>query len=227
MKSYTCDSGRVFRAGIAGAMLLCCVAEVQALETVPLLPEGPSKTLLQKKKPIYAETSGSVPVNFKAALQVLLDPAFMTNVQEAYNTMIDDDGKPEFSIQQTSSNTYFYVNRKNERTDITEVLRKQNSETEIDIVLYSAGRRSFGKFQSVIHIRVEQESESVTRYTAAVYAYPENAVSRFLVRHLGLVERYFRKKTRNLTAMITTITSGLCEEAVAEEKAGESEGITS
>ncbi len=190
---------------------LLCVAKVQALETLPLLPEeGPSKELLESKKPILAETSGSVPVNFNDALQVLLDPNFMNNVQNAYNTMIDDDGKPEFSIQQTSSNTYYYVNRKNERTDITEVMRKQNAETEIDIVLYSVGKRSFGKFQSVIHIQVTQESPSVTNYTAAVYAYPENGVSRFFVRHLGLVDRYFRKKTAHLSAMVTTIVCGLC-----------------
>ena len=194
---------------------LFAAAAGQALETVQLLPTGPSRALLEGKKPILAEMHGVVPVNFGEALSVLRHPQFIHHVQQAYNERIDDDGIPEFTIQQASTNTYFYVNRKGERTDITEILRQQAADSEFDMILHSTGRRSFGQYQAVIHIQVTAAGEEESDYTAMVYAYPENAVSRFFARHLGLVERYFRKKTVQLTSMITTITLNLCEKNAA------------
>lgn len=196
------------------ALLCQLVVPALALDTVALLEAGPSKELLQGKKPIKAEAKGSAPVNFDAALQVLRHPDFIANVQDAYCKLIDDDGTPEFTIQQTSTNTYFYVNRKDERTDISEVMRKKTSEESFDIILYSAGKRFFGKYQALIHIHVTKDGENKSTYVASVYAYPENAVSRFFVRHLGLVERYFKKKTGHMTEIVTTITCSLCEEDV-------------
>ena len=195
-------------------LLWQCVVPVLALDTLALLEAGPSKTLLEDKKPIYAEAKGSVPVNFDAALQVLRHPDFITHVQDAYCELIDEDGTPEFTIQKTSTNTYFYVNRKDERTDITEVLRRETAEGCFDIILYSAGKRSFGKYQALIHIQVVKDGKNKSHYVAAVYAYPENAFSRFFARHLGLVERYFKKKTGQMTGIVTTITCSLCEEEV-------------
>lgn len=181
------------------------------LDTLALLEAGPSKTLLENKKPIYAETGGQVPVNYEQALEVLQDPGLMVNVQDAYCRLIDEDGEPEFSIRQTSSNAYFYVNRKGERTDITEVIRRETSDSSFDIVYFSAGQRFFGEYQALIHVRITAEEESNTRYTASVYAYPENAVSRFFARRLGLVKRYFKKKTEHMTEIITAISCSLCE----------------
>ncbi len=208
---YAMKRGNIgFRASLA-FLCLILAEPAFALDTMSLLGEGPARELLEGKKPIFVETSGIVPVNFNQALGVLRHPAFMTNVQTAYNEMIDDDGKPEFTIQQTSTNTYFYVNRKGERTDITELARRQTSASCFDIVLYSAGKRSFGNYQAVIHVQVVAEGENASRYVAMVHAYPENAVSRFFARHLGLIERYFNKKTSLLSTMISTITLGLCE----------------
>ena len=185
-------------------------AAAQPLDTMALLDEGPSRTLLEGKKPIYAETSGRVPVNYSQALEILQQPGFMNNVQEAYTNLIDEDGTPEFTIQQTSANCYFYVNRKWERTDITEIMRRNTSADRFDIILYSTGQRFFGNYEALIHVRVKADGEGASTYVAAVYAYPENAVSRFFARHLGLVDRYFRKKTVHMTDMITTITCSLC-----------------
>ena len=197
-------------------LLWLFVVPVLALDTLGLLKAGPSKTLLQDKKPIYAEAKGSAPVNFDAALKVLRHPDFITRIQDAYCELIDDDGIPEFTIQQTSSNTCFYVNRKGERTDITELLRRETAEGCFDIILYSVGKRFFGKYQALIHIQVTKDGKNKSRYVAAVYAYPENAVSRFFARHLGLVERYFKKKTGQMTGIVTAITCSLCENTPAD-----------
>jgi len=198
------------------------VSSAQALDTLSLLGDGPSRTLLVMKKPIYAETTGSVPVKFPDALVVFEQPDLLQSVQDAYCELIAENGKPEFTIEQTSTNTYFYINRKNERTDITEVLRERTSETAVDVIYYSVGERFFGKYEAVIHVQITDDDGEHTHYTASVYAYPENAFSRFFARRLGLVERFFRNKTSEMTGLITQITYNLCggvdgESTVAQE----------
>ena len=185
----------------------------QALDTIALLPDGPSKHLLEKKKPIYAETCGAVPVGFSDALVVFGKPTLLQDVQDAYRAQIAKDHEPEFSIQQASSNAYYYVNKDKERTDITEVLRKKTSDSTYDIVYYSTGKRFFGKYEAVIHVRICANGEDKTSYLAVVYAYPENAFSRFFARHLKVVERYFTKKTGQMTEIVTAISCSLCSKA--------------
>lgn len=196
---------------------------VKALDTLVLLPAGPSKALLENKKPIYAETSGEVQVDYAQALNVMDEPGLLQNVQDAYCKLIAKDGTPEFTIQQCSSNTYFYVNKDGERTDIAEVLRKKTSGSTFDIVYYSAGKRFFGRYEAVIHVQISDDGDAGSRYVASVYAYPENAFSRFFARHLGLVDRYFKKKTGEMTGIITTITCSLCDEKSAQPGREENE----
>ncbi|MDF7800814.1 hypothetical protein P4C99_15170 [Pontiellaceae bacterium B1224] len=190
----------------------------EALDTLSLLDDGPSKSLLENKKPIYAEISGRVPVEFSDALTVFEMPDFLQRVQDEYGNQIDDEESPEFVINQTSSNTYFYVNRKGERTDITEELRKKTSDETIDLILYSYGKRSFGKYRSLVHIQVSDDGHGGSRYAASIYAYPENAFSRFFVRHLGLIERYFKNKTDEMTELFTDIICSLCSKGDEEKK---------
>ena len=59
-------------------------------------------------------------------------------------------------------------------------------------------------------MQLTQEGEGNTRYTASVYAYPENMLSRFFARSLNLVDGYFKKKTAHMTEIITTISCSLC-----------------
>ncbi len=188
------------------------VASARALDTVALLPDGgPSRELLESKKPIYAETQGEVEVDFSNALVVFAGSNLLQEVQEAYCTLIAKDHTPEFTIRQHSANTYFYVNKDGERTDIKEVVRRQTSENTFDIVYYSTGKRFFGDYQAVIHVRISGGDGKSSHYTASVYAYPENMISRFFARRLGLVERFFKGKTQEMTGIITTIFCNLCE----------------
>lgn len=175
-----------------------------------MLPEGESKSLLASKKSINANAEGVVPIKFSKAMEVYAQDALLTRVQTAYCDLLAEGGVPEFTISQSSSNTYFYVNNEGQRTDITEVMRRKTSEDTFDIILYSAGRRFFGDYQAVVHVQLTDAGNDETHYSAIVYAYPENAVSRFFARHLGLVERYFKKKTCHMTEIITTISCSLC-----------------
>ncbi|MBN2161967.1 MAG: hypothetical protein JXR25_08375 [Pontiellaceae bacterium] len=192
---------------------------VRALDTVVLLQNGSSKTLLEQKDPILAEAAGTVPVPFSKALVLIETPTLLNDVQNAYRGLMMDEGEePEFTIQQNSTNTYFYVNRDGERTDITEVLRRRTAENAFDIVYYSKGERFFGDYQAVIHVQVSPSGATNSTYAASVYAYPENAVSRFFARRLGLVKRFFKKKTAEMSGIITAITCSLCDQ-VPEESA--------
>lgn len=195
-----------------GILAICCFSSQYslALDTLALLESGPSKMLLESKKPIYAETQGSVPIRFSRALDVLQQPELMTNVQRAYCELIAEGGTPEFTINQTSTNTYYYINKDGERTDITEVLKRKTSDTTFDMVLYSAGQRFFGNYQALIHVQIVDVGNGSVSYVSSVYAYPENAVSRFFARHLGLVNRYFKSKTSQMTDIITAISCRLC-----------------
>jgi hypothetical protein len=193
-----------------------------ALDTLSLLSPGTAKQLLENEKAIHATASGEVPVSFTQALDVLKQPDFMNSVQKAYVEKVIDDEKPEFSIIQTSTNAYHYVNRKGERTDVVELMRRQTRGDSFDIILYSWGKRSFGKYQAVIHVQVLADGKGQCRYDSSVYAYPENVVSRFFARHLGLVERYFTKKTKHLSEMIAVIACRLCGNTEPVLQAGSS-----
>ncbi|MDZ8120195.1 hypothetical protein [Pontiella agarivorans] len=223
MKNCKHDRCRMIRGALGFAVLLCGIS-VRALETLPLLPDGASKTLLESRNPIYCETEGRVPVDYAQALKVYAHPDLLVNVQAAYSEHVLKEGAPEFSIQQTAEKKFHYVNRKKERTDISEIFRRETSDTTFDIILYSSGKRFFGNYQAVIHVQLLDCGDAGVGYVASVYAYPENAVSRFFSRHLGLVEKYFNKKTGHLTEMITVISRSLCEQAAVAQDEPEERG---
>lgn len=198
------------RRGIGVLVVWAAVLPVFALDTLSLLGEGPARQLLQGKKAIRAETDGRVPVGFDQALAVLSQSNLLDRIQREYRELLAENETPEFIINQTSSNTYFYVNQKGERTDLVELLRQPASDGAFDIVLYSAGNRFFGYYQAVIHIRLFSNGTGGSNYQAVVYAYPENAFSRFFARHFNLVERYFAKKTGQMAGIVTAIGCSLC-----------------
>jgi len=193
------------------AILLILSAPVFALST-PDTKEFVSDDLscaLMEQKFIYAETGGAVPVSFCSAVSVLHQPAFLTRVQEEYEKMLPAGKLPEFTVQQSSTNAWFYINKKQERTDIAQVASRITGADTFDLAYYTHGRRFFGMYQALIHVRLTGSGNS-TDYTVAVYAYPENGFSRFFARHLKLVERYFHSKTAEISAIAVQISTRLC-----------------
>jgi hypothetical protein len=177
-------------------------------ETEGLVSDDLSRTLLAKEF-IYAETGGNVPVDIGSAITLLRQPSFLTRVQEEYESLLPPGKQPEFTVQQSATNSWFYINKKQERTDIIEVASREGADDTFDLAYYTEGRRFFGFYQALIHVQLTGEDES-TRYTVAVYAYPENLVSRFFARHLNLVERYFRSKTDEISVLAAQISTRLC-----------------
>ncbi len=124
--------------------------------------------------------------------------------------MLPPGKRPEFTVQQSSSNTWFFINGNQERTDIAEVAGRLTGADTFDLAYYTQGRRFFGHYQALIHIRLTGAGDS-TAYTVAVYAYPENGFSRFFARHLQLVEKYFRSKTSEISELAVQISTKLCD----------------
>ncbi len=186
------------------------VSALELPETAALVTDGLSRALLEKKF-IFAETGGTVPVSIQSAVSILEQPAFLTRVQEEYERLLPPGKRPEFTVRQSATNAWFYINKKQERTDITEVLVRRNGVDTFDLVYYTHGCRFFGSYQALIHIRLTGDGNA-TGYTVAVYAYPENDFSRFFARHLQLVERYFRSKTGEISEVAVQISLRLCRE---------------
>ena len=132
------------------------------------------------------------------------------NVQRTYARMLPAGQKPEFVIRQASTNTYYYVNKYGERSDIRELLRRADTSESIRCAYQVRGRRFFGLFEAVIQIEARRVSGGTTSYTVDVYARPEVTVTRFLARHLPLADLYFQRKTRE----VVTLVVGIVRESV-------------
>ncbi len=195
------------------AILLMSSTSVFALstpDTRELVSDDLSRALLEREF-IYAETDGTVPVTFCSAISVLQEPSFLDRVQEEYERTLPPGSRPEFTVQRSATNAWYYINKKQERTDITEVADRVTGADTFDLAYYTQGRRFFGTYQALIHVRLAR-SGNETGYTVAVYAYPENSFCRFFARHLNLVEKYFREKTGEISETAVRISTRLCRE---------------
>jgi hypothetical protein len=154
-----------------------------------------------KKKPLTLEAGGETDIPFRKALDFFEKGDILVLVQKEYAAMLEPGKEPEFTIEQTSSNVYQYVNIENEKSVIREVYREYSSTGDFHLVYYAYGERFFGDFQSVIHVAAAECSNPGTTYDVTVYAHPENRFLRFVVRHIGVVRRYFENKTADIIEM--------------------------
>jgi hypothetical protein len=183
-------------------------SSIELPETSALVTDDRSQLLLNRNF-IFAQTKGAVPVPVGAAINMLKQADFLTRVQEEYANTLPPGKLPEFTVQQSSSNTWYFINARQERTDITEVAQCESGTGRFDLAYYTEGRRFFGFYQALIHVRLSGSGSS-TDYTVAVYAYPENGLSRFFARHLNLVDKYFRSKTDEISGLAVQISTRLC-----------------
>lgn len=161
----------------------------------------------------YIQTGGTgqVEVAFRDAVILFERANLLDDVQAAYAQRLGEGEKPEFVIAQESTNRWSYVNKSGHESVIQELHRAiQTNGNNAAVVYYTEGERFFGKFRAVIEVAVHPAGEgAASRYEVAVYAYPVNAFSRFFARHLGVVDRFFRDKTREITQLAVTICRDL------------------
>ena len=178
-----------------------------ALDTAALV-DGHAAELLEKKC-IVTETGGVLPAQFHAVARYLSNPDLVQCIQGEYRRSVSTDGTIDFPIVGNGDNTYYYINEKNQRTDLTELYRRQTSDSTFDLAYHAAGKRFFGKYEVLIHIRAIDAGPAGTIYLASVYAYPHNGPMRFFARRFSTVERYFQRKTRVIARVSNKICIGL------------------
>ncbi len=181
---------------------------VFALGTELLLDNAEAKALLGKNC-IQTEISGILPTRFDVAVRYLNQPNLVQCIQEEYRRSASKDGTIDFPIVETGNGVYYYVNEKNQRTDLFELCRQQTSDTTFDLIYHAMGKRYFGKYEVLIHIRTIDARPAGTIYVATIYAYPHNGPLRFFARRFGTVERYFQRKTRLVAWVSTQICNGM------------------
>ncbi|MCF7817752.1 MAG: hypothetical protein K9M54_07705 [Kiritimatiellales bacterium] len=196
----------------AAFLLVLLSGKVFALDTVALL-DDPAMVALLAKKCIRAETCGVLPVRFEAVADLLRQPDLIWMIQDEYGRSVSKGGKNEFPIIGTGNGAYHYINEKNQRTDIKELYRRQTSDSTVDLVYHASGKRYFGKYEVLIHVRAIDAGTAGTLYLAAIHAYPHNPPLRFFARKFGSTERYFQRKTAMIARISTRICEGMCGHA--------------
>ncbi len=188
-------------------MLVFHAVTVHALNTAALV-DGSAAVLLEKNC-IRTEIGGVLPVRFDAAVHYLNQPDLVQRIQGEYRCSVSKDGTVDFPIVGTGNGAYHYVNEKNQRTDLFELYRRQTSDTSFDLIYCARGKRYFGKYEVLIHIRTVDAEAAGTLYIAEIHAYPSNAALRFFARRFGTVERYFQRKTRLIAQVSHKICIGM------------------
>jgi hypothetical protein len=195
-----------FHATVAFSFLL--VACASALETDNIIADPAAKELLAKKC-IRASTAGVVQIPFEKLSAAMARPDLIPAAQREYARSVASDGKIKFPVVADAKGCYHYINEKGQRTDIIELARKQNGLDSLDIVLIAGGKRFFGKYEAIIHVRFSNADTAGSIYAAEVHAYPHNPAWRFLVRRLGMIERFFKKKTSVIEDIVKAVGLGL------------------
>ncbi len=190
------------------AIIVLMAGSAFALDRAELLHD-PAATALLKKKCIRIVSSGVQSVRFEVVAHLLEQPDLILRIQSEYARSVSKTGTTDFPIIGMGDGHYHYINEKNQRTDIRELYREQTSATTFDLIYLAAGKRFFGKYEALIHIRVIDAGTAGVLYIAEIHAYPHNPPLRFFARRSGRTERYFQRKTQ-LTAWVTTkICTGL------------------
>jgi hypothetical protein len=191
-------------------MVLLIMVTVPALAGFREMPEY--RSVLDAHY-IEAGGTGLVEVAFRDAVILFERVNLLDDVQAAYAQRLGEGEKPEFVIAQESTNRWSYVNKSGHESVIQELHRAiQTNGNNAAVVYYTEGERFFGKFRAIIEVLVQPAGEGdASRYEVAVYAYPVNSFSRFFARHLGVVDRFFRDKTREITQLAVTICRDLMD----------------
>lgn len=209
------------RHALALIIALCFCRAVQALPTQERIAGDTGSVAVLARPCIVVTTTGRMDLAYAGMARVFASPDLLGDMQREYAQQLPAGEQPEFVIHQQAPGSYHYVNRLGQESFIREVHRGEHEGPVTELVLHTWGRRFFGRYEAVIHIAVQPGEGPELGYRAVVYAYPENGVSRFLARHLGLVERYFRSKTAEIESLSVRLGAALCAPEVAVRSSNE------
>ncbi len=190
---------------ITGALLLA-EATTGAKQNLPEAVSGHSTiSSLMAKRIVRLHSTGRAAVTYHVATRLIQEEDVLVALQQAYASMLPEGESPEFTIKQTAQGKYAYVNRDDEKTELTEILREIQP-GHVEMYIYSTGNRFFGSFEALTAIRVQPAGPNEIDWEVHVYAYPRNLLSR-LVARTGVVNRFFRSKTDEITDIAVRIAT--------------------
>ena len=163
---------------------------------------------------IVVAASGQVAVAWAAAQGLLGRRRRLEDVQRAYAASLPAGKQVGFMIaaRPGMTNRWHYINKDNESSDIIELARCGPDAEGAELLFRVDGERFFGNFHVVLALRAWPGRPGKTRYCADVWAYPENGMVLFFVRHLGLIERFIRKKTDEIKQIVCDVALRLNRE---------------
>lgn len=198
-------------------MLLAAAIPVMAANTTDLL-DTPVDERLFGKKAIQLGTSAVLPLPFDRVAKTMEKPGLLETICREYVQSKQGADLAEIPLVETSPGHYAFFNEKGQRTDITELYRKQTDAQSFDYILLTSGKRFFGHYDAIIHIRIVDVGEVGAVYTANIHAYPHNAATRFFTKRLRVARQYFKTRIRIISRAGQTALVARCEKEPLEPK---------
>ncbi|MCX7007391.1 MAG: hypothetical protein NTY53_09115 [Kiritimatiellaeota bacterium] len=204
-----------WRASILAVVLLVPVA--RAAEARLVATNFPLAQAVLSNNCIVVCATGQIAVAWASAQTMLARPRLLDDVQRAYAASLPPGKTAGFTItpHPEATNIWHYINKDKEPSDITEVARYGPDAASGELLFRVDGERFFGNFRLVLALRARPDGPGKTNYAVDVWAYPENGVVRFFVRNLGLVERFFRKKTVEIEKIVRDVVLQINREQTA------------
>lgn len=202
------------RTALAGLFSLALLLQASADEPIARMREltahHPPSTNLLERNTIQVVREGTFALDVKTATDLLMRDDLLDRVQAAYGELLPAGETPEFVVRPVGSNAWSFVNQHGQQSEIHQVAQVMDPAGNLTVVFYARGERFFGLFESLTAVRATPLDDERMAYEVCVLAYPRQPVFRFIIRHLGLVERYFRNKTEEMEAISMRICRRLC-----------------
>ncbi len=191
-----------------------------AIGTADLVTHPVGRDVLGKKC-IRLGTSEVLPIKFKTACVVLKQKKLVLAIQKEFIRSISNHGAVDFTILEHGPGEYYYINEKEQRTDIIELYRKQTDEFSFDYIVMAHSKRFFGTYDVIIHLQVVDAGPTGIVYSVNVHIWPHNWLTRSSHK-IGLTRSFFKKKMKLISWVAREIGTGLSEQEESKAKwAGE------
>lgn len=176
-----------------------------------ILAGDPARDVLSRRC-VEVRARHRVAIPFEQVRSLLARPDALLHLLNAYAAEFPGSGDMSAMTALGDAGTFRYLNENGDPTEVRELHRGAGEGGSVELVLFSQGNRSFGRFRAVIRV-VARPDASGTAYDVEVHAYPEHALLRFVARDLGFGQRYFRSKTSELCRLAERVVPAAARSA--------------
>ena len=190
---------------ILAVFTLGCATSGHGMDLAEMVREHPPSVLLLATSELQVCREGTVHAPFTAIRDTLMVPEGLELVQKAYVCQLSAGESPEFTLTKVRTGVYSYVNNEKQESIVEEVHHSSKMDA-FDIVYRITGNRFFGHFQALLHLHASPDAMGEVSYRVRVLVHPENRFWRFLVANVGMIHRFFRQETEE----VSVLAEGIC-----------------